>query len=194
MRASSLYMKNRYGFWIIPSSSFYMKRFMLFFALIAIGVKGFTQVTVSIQTPEKDNVICLCCGLSESTRQPLWVVNGKLVSQINILTLNPNYITDVIVLKGSDALNKYGTIAKNGVVKVILKKNIKLQSVNKILAKNKIDFKSRKLPVYSNNTLIVGDSIFLPSDKRIEVLIIEANLNPGNRRPFNGKYLTITEN
>ncbi|WP_316770913.1 TonB-dependent receptor plug domain-containing protein [Pedobacter frigiditerrae] len=170
-----------------------MKRFILFFALITLSFKGFAQVTVTTTTSNKDSIICLCCGPKDPSKQPLWVVNGKVITQLNLSALNPNYIEDIKVSKGNDASSKYGSSAKNGVIIIILKKNIKTHSVNKILSKNKIDLASRKLPIYSNNALIQGDSIFLPSNKKIKAVIVEANSNADNRLPFNGKYLAISE-
>jgi len=170
-----------------------MKRFILIIVLIALGFKGFTQTSGSTKTVKKDSIICLCCGPTDSARQPLWVVNGKVITQLNLSALNPNYIDKINIQKDKETLGKYGTAAKNGVVEITLKKNIKSLSVNRILSKNKIDLASRKLPIYSNNALIVGDSIFLPSNKRIKAVIVEANLSADKRMPVDGKYLVISE-
>ncbi|RZK52094.1 MAG: hypothetical protein EOO91_19940 [Pedobacter sp.] len=165
-----------------------MKGFILLIALIVLGFKGFTLVTISTTTAKKDEVICLCCGPTDPAKQPLWIVNGKVISSISLSALNPNYIETMNVAKDRELLTKYGTSAKNGVIEITLKKNIKLHSMAKILSKNRIDLGSRKLPIYSNNALIVGDSIFLPSDKKIKAVIVEANRNADNR----GKHLVIS--
>jgi hypothetical protein len=170
-----------------------MKRLILFFALITLSFKGFAQVAIATTTVKKDEVICLCCGPIDPAKQPLWVVNGKVTGQLNLPALNLNYVETMNILKDGEALTKYGAAAKNGVIEIALKKNIKSYSVNKILSKNKIDLASKKLPVYSNNALIVGDSIYLPPHKRIKAVIVEANLNADDRLPFNGKYLAILE-
>ncbi len=54
--------------------------------------------------------------------QPLYIVDGKIISDEEFWKLDRNSIQDFKVLKGRDATSKYGRKGKNGVVIVSLKK------------------------------------------------------------------------
>jgi len=53
--------------------------------------------------------------------QPLYVVDGKTITSKQFQQIDAKNIKDIKVLKGKDAISKYGTKAKNGVVIVSLK-------------------------------------------------------------------------
>ncbi|SJZ44685.1 M56/M15 family metallopeptidase [Sediminibacterium ginsengisoli] len=59
----------------------------------------------------------------DSTRRPLFVINGELVSQEEFRQLNPNSVTDVRILKDQAAIDKYGEPARNGVIDIRTRKD-----------------------------------------------------------------------
>jgi hypothetical protein len=179
---------------LLFSHHHYVKRFLLIIAIISFAFNGFSQQADTTKTA-KNTIICLCCGPTDPTKQPLWVINGKdKVQQSELGAIDPNYIKDLTILNGNDAQEKYGETAKNGVVEIELIKEVKINSVKKILAKHKIDALTNKLPIYLNDKFNVnGDTIFTISNKKIKVIVVQANINADNRIPSNDKYLSISQ-
>ena len=64
--------------------------------------------------------------------EPLYVLDGKVVdkSAFNKQTIDPKNILSVNVLKGPEAINKYGDNGNNGVIEVTLKDNNTVQIKN----------------------------------------------------------------
>ena len=54
--------------------------------------------------------------------QPLFIIDGKVSTQITMNNLNPNSIESISVLKDKTATSVYGTKGKDGVIIVSLKK------------------------------------------------------------------------
>lgn len=52
---------------------------------------------------------------------PVYVLNGKIISENTFYKINPDTIEKMKVLKGKDATSKYGAKAKNGAVIITLK-------------------------------------------------------------------------
>ena len=59
---------------------------------------------------------------TSSGKEPLYVVDGKIVKKKKMIDLNPNNIESVNVLKGDAAKELYGRKGKNGVVVIKTKK------------------------------------------------------------------------
>jgi hypothetical protein len=57
----------------------------------------------------------------ENTKPPLIIVNGKEVDSLS--ALNPDEIRTINILKGQEAIKKYGKKASNGVILIELKRN-----------------------------------------------------------------------
>ncbi|MCA0133744.1 M56 family metallopeptidase [Winogradskyella alexanderae] len=60
---------------------------------------------------------------SGKNQQPIILINDKIVSDIELETINPKSISNVNVLKGDEAVKTYGDKAKNGVIVIRLKDN-----------------------------------------------------------------------
>ena len=58
---------------------------------------------------------------SNENSQPLFIVDGKIITDEQFRQINSKTIETVKVLKGKDAISKYGAKAKNGVVIITLK-------------------------------------------------------------------------
>lgn len=60
-------------------------------------------------------------GVNENAEQPIYFLNGKIVSSEIALNLDPDKIATINVLKGKAAIEKYGKKGENGVVEMSLK-------------------------------------------------------------------------
>ncbi len=58
---------------------------------------------------------------NDTKPQPLYVLNGKIISKADFNKINPKTISKIIVLKGDKAVKKYGDKGKNGVVELFTK-------------------------------------------------------------------------
>jgi len=56
--------------------------------------------------------------------KPMYVLNGKTISESEMKAINPNNIESINVWKDKEATDKYGDKGKNGVVEITLKKGI----------------------------------------------------------------------
>ncbi len=77
----------------------------------------------------------------DSSKKPLYIVNGKVSSPEAIKSLNPNLIESVNVLKKEAAISLYGAEATNGVV-IIKTKNLSRKELRKLNREYKIDNKN----------------------------------------------------
>jgi hypothetical protein len=93
-----------------------MKKILLFFALL-VSIHTFAQQNNNKEAKE----IRICCS-SDTTNKPLYVIDGKEVSQDTLNAINPKDIEHINILKDSSAVNEYGERAKYGVVEIYLKK------------------------------------------------------------------------
>lgn len=59
----------------------------------------------------------------DSDKDPLFIVDGKVVSKKKFKKLSPDEIKNIDFSKGEGAISKYGKKAKNGVVEIRTKKN-----------------------------------------------------------------------
>ena len=57
---------------------------------------------------------------TEKNLKPIYVLDGIQINNIN--TISPSAISEIFVLKGQKAKEKYGAIGENGVIEIILKK------------------------------------------------------------------------
>lgn len=55
-------------------------------------------------------------------QNPLFILNGKIITSDSIYKIKPNFIKNVFVLKNKNATDKYGEKGKNGVIEIITKK------------------------------------------------------------------------
>lgn len=69
--------------------------------------------------------------------QPLFVVDGELISRGGLYELDSESVAKIVVLKGASAKNKYGLEAENGVVEIETKKFEKLKLKEKSKEKKK---------------------------------------------------------
>jgi len=58
-----------------------------------------------------------------SSKTPLYVLDGKIISEVEMKKIDPNTIQSMTVLKDKNATDKYGNKGENGVVEIISKSN-----------------------------------------------------------------------
>jgi N-acetylmuramoyl-L-alanine amidase len=86
------------------------------------------------------------------SKQPLYVIDGKIqTGKIDLNAIDANEIKSIDVIKGNNALKKYGEAATNGVVEISTKNNIVIQ-----------DIKLTEVPVTNslNEVVMVGYGSF----------------------------------
>ena len=54
--------------------------------------------------------------------EPLYVVNGKIIAAEGLSKINPQRIDNIIVLKGNDATDRFGSNGANGAIMFTMKK------------------------------------------------------------------------
>lgn len=65
-------------------------------------------------------------AINDSLPDALYVTNGKIISKNDAKKIDPNEIQSMNILKGEDAIKKYGNNGKNGVIEI----NKKIQNEN----------------------------------------------------------------
>lgn len=84
--------------------------------------------TLTVTTTDKDGkkTITYVQKSTEKTELPkdvLYIIDGKEMASGSMNDINPNTIQSINVLKGENALKKYGDKGKNGVIEITTKKN-----------------------------------------------------------------------
>lgn len=79
-----------------------------------------SQANESAKPPYKPIRIA-CTSSVLASRSPLFVVDGKVVPEQDIKSINPNDIDKVDILKSAAATGLYGSSAANGVVIITMK-------------------------------------------------------------------------
>lgn len=115
----------------------------------------------------------------------LFIVDGKIVSKKEAMTINPNDIKNVNVLKDEVAKKLYGEKGKNGVVEIITKS----ETANKAIVEKKVSEKD-KSPLYIVNGKEAANNVLKtisPSAiQSINVLKDESAINKYGDKGKNG--------
>ncbi|PWN06313.1 hypothetical protein [Rhodohalobacter mucosus] len=56
--------------------------------------------------------------------QPLWVINGEIITESPLQRMKPAYIDSIVILHKEAAIEAYGEKGKNGVVQIFADKRI----------------------------------------------------------------------
>ncbi|PWS32966.1 hypothetical protein [Pedobacter paludis] len=122
---------------------------------------------------EKPVRICAPSRAGVLANPPLYVVNDiEDFNPTSFSAINPKDIESMQVFKYSEAKDKYGDKAKNGVISVTLKKGVKLLALYKVLGK--IKKRDLNLPIYINTEkLIIREGFYLSENKIESVKVIE---------------------
>ncbi|MFC3365007.1 hypothetical protein ACFOG5_17640 [Pedobacter fastidiosus] len=123
--------------------------------------------------PEKSIRICGPSRAGIIANSPLYVVND--IEDFNLIgfsAIDPKDIESMNVFKYAEVKDKYGDKAKNGVIAIKLKKNVKLLTLDKLLGKLKK--RDRNLPIYINSEKLINrDGIYLSQAKIESVKVAE---------------------
>ena len=74
------------------------------------------------QQTSKEPTVRLRSEAPINDKKPIIVVDGKIVPHETLLTMDPDDIASINVLKGASAAAIYGARSKNGVVLITMKK------------------------------------------------------------------------
>ncbi|MFD0940641.1 hypothetical protein [Pedobacter boryungensis] len=147
-----------------------MKKLVLFCYLLT----GFSLVKAQTDSANATKVIHICAPSRSSViiNPPVWIINDKQVIDKKILDLiNPNDIEDVSILRGSEA-KAYGERAKNGAIKITLKRNVKLLSLQQLFKRFSVKQTNRKLNVYVNNEKLTHPNEFYVGSKWVKKVTV----------------------
>ncbi len=89
--------------------------------------------------PEKTPLIVHCERTINNNEKPLWVVDGFISTEKNIIDLNPNNIKSIEVLKDNGATAIYGSKGVNGVI-LITTQNLTKKELRKLQRKSERDY------------------------------------------------------
>lgn len=161
---------------------------------IIFSFNCFGQKQTLVKQNDTSIVRLRCCGDSLYNSKVLLIVNNKPYSIKYLNSLNPHIINEINVFKSSrDAIKKYGSKAKEGIIVISTKKKTKLINVLSILKKSKIDLQYYKLPISYKGKFLDTPYIFIESHrKHYAVLREEVNLGINSRKIIS-KYLLIEE-
>ncbi|MEM8523322.1 MAG: M56 family metallopeptidase [Bacteroidota bacterium] len=97
------------------------------------GTLVFDPIDLRMDTlghPEKKNVSTAAKVREESNLQPLYILDGKVVSKQEVEEVNSNNIKQVLVHKNEKAVERFGEKGRDGVVEIITKKGETVGKVN----------------------------------------------------------------
>jgi|LGVF01.1.fsa_nt_gb hypothetical protein len=102
---------------------------------------------------------------SDSTKIPLYILDGKVINKESMDSINPNDIESMQVFKGDEAIKRYGDSAKNGVIVISLKKGgvSKNDSINVEMAKYGASIIIEPIKIEKSIDLIKLSSSYKPS-------------------------------
>ncbi|HEY1022489.1 MAG TPA: TonB-dependent receptor plug domain-containing protein, partial [Flavisolibacter sp.] len=92
---------------------------------------------------QKDNIARVTVrgenpSANDTTKQPLYILDGKEISKDEMSRINPTDIQAINVIKDATATEKYGEKGKNGVIEITLKKDggiVTQQKIDKVFEK-----------------------------------------------------------
>jgi bla regulator protein BlaR1 len=94
------------------------------------GKDGVVLITTKKEGSEKKTFITyrIKDSIGSKNSKPIFIINGKEISEVEMKELSPDQIESISVLKNEMATSEYGDKGKNGVVKIIMKKGVPLGS------------------------------------------------------------------
>ncbi len=101
-----------------------MKKVLIFVSFLVVGISNAQEKDTlkGVEVNKKEVVGGIkCASYVKETKQPLWVVNNKIVSYKNLKKIDLDKITEMIILKDKEAIKKFGKKGENGVVIITTK-------------------------------------------------------------------------
>jgi hypothetical protein len=124
--------------------------------------------------------------ISENGVKPLVVLDG-VIKDINVEAIDPETIESVTVLKAENATAKYGAKGKDGVIELVLKKEVQVENstgpvkvINEIPVENSVPVNIKNKEDGGKHPLVVVDGIILDIDiNSIDPATVESVNVPG---------------
>ncbi|OKL42006.1 hypothetical protein A3841_08355 [Pontibacter flavimaris] len=129
--------------------------------------------------------------LQDPVPQPLVLVNEQETAT-NALILNPNDIEHVEVVKGGNALNRFGEKATDGAVIIDLKQELPLVRLKEVYQAFKVPKKQQKLTLAINGNHVKDPALLLADLRQIDKIeVAEFSVTTSSRWSFDEQYLNI---
>jgi len=117
--------------------------------------------------------------------KPLYVLNGKEITEEQMKAVNPETIESINVLKDASAIAKYGVKGKNGIVEIFTKTS----KINKkeLLATDSSKYGLKKIINAQDNDIVVSFTIIKGNDEDeiVKLDIVGEDFNDDARRLIN---------
>lgn len=117
-----------------------------------------------------------------SGTQPLYVLDGKEITDEEMKAINPETIESINVLKNKSAIDKYGVKGRNGVVEIF----IKISNINKkkLLATDSSKYSLKKIINAQDNDIVASFTIVKGNDEDevVKLDVVGEDFNDDARR------------
>lgn len=172
-----------------------MKHTYLILLFFVISYSASAQVSDALnRNPTENKVvpdqkpirICVPSRAGVIANAPLYVVNDVILSgAVPLEYISPVSVLAINVLKDEQARNKYGAVAKNGVIEITLKEGVKLWNLEELFENFKIKKWDYNLPVFIDlKRLVDFHDFYIQSDKVKAVEVIKVRDKSGQQEKF----------
>ncbi|TPE44086.1 hypothetical protein [Pontibacter mangrovi] len=122
--------------------------------------------------------------------QPLVLVNNQETATYALI-LNPDDIENVKVVKGENALNRFGEKATDGAVIIDLKEELPLVRLKEVYKAFKVPKKQQKLTLAINGKHVEDTALLLADLRQVEKVEVADFSMASSRWSFDEQYLNI---
>lgn len=113
---------------------------------IITGLAGkIAGLTVTADTVQSGSTLLRAAG-SQSQNQPLYIIDGVIISRRNLKKMNPEVIETITIIKSSEAEAHYGTTGKNGAI-ILTSKNAVFRNMTNREIRRKLRQLKKEYPV-----------------------------------------------
>lgn len=129
--------------------------------------------------------------LVEEKPQPLVLVNNQ-ETMLSALILNDNDVKSLNVLKGNEAVERFGQKAADGAILMNLKQDLPLVRLEEVSRAFKVPAQQQKLTLAINGKHVKDPTLLLADLRQIEkVEVTDFDVTSPSRWSFDEKYLNI---
>ncbi len=100
-----------------------MKKVLIFITFLVVAISNAQEKDTLKGVEVKKEVIggIKCASYVKGTKQPLWVVNNKIIPYNELQKIDPDKVKNLEVLKDKEAIKRFGKQGENGVIIIITK-------------------------------------------------------------------------
>jgi len=172
-----------------------MKYLYFGFLIFVLTGSASAQVSDSLNRSPVENApssdtgkirICAPSRVGVVANRPLYVINNIVLNGAKAFEFIRHTSVEVInVVKDSLGTDKYGPAAKNGLIEITLKKDIKLLDIKQLLKEYRIKKRYWGLPIFIElKRLVSYDDFYITNDIIKDVKVIQSEDKLSNREKF----------